>query len=93
MKRTSLSLAIALSGCVTEYAYVPVEHGTSQVSGQTGAAYAIPPEAPQGDVRVASFGITRLRVNTEEIIRALHLRMTLANRGNPRDRRGALKRA
>lgn len=72
---------LALAGCATDYSYMPEVNATAQVGGQAAADYPIPPEAPEGDVRVASFGITRLQVNSSEHVRALHLRLVITNRG------------
>ncbi|MFI5289422.1 MAG: hypothetical protein ACHQ17_07225 [Polyangia bacterium] len=80
MKRILIALgALVLAGCAGDYAYVPAEAATAQVGGQAAADYPIPPEAPQGDVRIASFGISPLAVNQQESVRALHLRMVIAN--------------
>ncbi len=72
--------ALLLAGCAT-YAYVPEQNATGQIRGQPAADYAIPPEAPQGDVRIASFGVTDLATSESEHVRALHLRMVVSNNG------------
>ncbi len=80
MKRITLGALLLVGGCANEYAYIPAENATARVNGQSAAAYHIPPEAPQGDVRVTSFGVTKLKVNNqEEHVRAMHVRMVVAN--------------
>jgi hypothetical protein len=81
MRRTLLMLATTWLGCA-EYAYLPVENATAELNGQTAAVYAVPPEAPQGDVRIASFGVVPLQMTAGEKVKALHVRMLLANRGD-----------
>lgn len=80
MQTTFISLfALALGGCAANYAYVPQQNATAQVAGQPAADYSIPPEAPQGDVRVASLGLTRVGTQAGERVTAMHVRMVVAN--------------
>ena len=74
----SLLLAI---GCASEYAYVPTTNATASIKGLVAADYPIPPDAPQGDVRIASYGIAEVTpvAGSHETLRALHLRVVLAN--------------
>src|SRR4051794_8870036 len=85
-----VGLALVLAGCEEEYMYRPEENATAQLNGVPAARYAIPPEAPQGDVRIASHGMSKIRehaVGNEEgqvdehgrEIRALHVRMSISN--------------
>lgn len=73
--------AIVLGGCAHEYVYRPAEHATASIHGRVAADYEIPAQAPQGDVRIASFGISRISPTTapDEVERAVHLRMIVAN--------------
>lgn len=75
------SLLIA-TGCASEYAYVPATNATATIQGRIAAEYPIPPNAPQGDVRIASYGIAEVSPSDAtggERLRALHLRVVLAN--------------
>lgn len=78
-----LGLSMLLGGCATSaYVYRPAEEATATIDGYTAARYAIPPEAPQGDVRVASFGVMDIRQpGRDEDIAALHVRLIVANDG------------
>lgn len=81
------SLLFALSAmtvaCTHEYVYVPT-NATATVRGLPAADYPVPPAAPQGDVRIASFGITEVSSNDrpDGTARALHLRVVVEN-GSP----------
>jgi hypothetical protein len=75
-------VAATLTACAAEYTYLPTQNATAEVAGQPAAAYPIPPSAPQGDVRVASFGITGLDVNAGERVRAMHVRVVVTNRSS-----------
>lgn len=74
----SLLLAI---GCASEYAYFPTTNATATIQGLVAAEYPIPPDAPQGDVRIASYGIAEVSParNPHQTLRALHLRVVVAN--------------
>lgn len=74
------SLLIA-TGCASEYTYVPATNATSTIQGMVAADYPIPPNAPQGDVRIASYGIAEVTPKNggHGTLRVLHLRVVLAN--------------
>jgi hypothetical protein len=81
----TLSLA-ALGACSTPYAYVPTTNATVPVRGQIAAYYAIPPEAPRGNVQIESYGMTKVTPESAghapgDKAPALHLRLVLANNG------------
>jgi hypothetical protein len=65
---------IAVAGCAHQNRHVMVTNGAANA---VAADYAVPPDAPRGDVRIASFGITEISPhdNPTESFRALHLRM------------------
>jgi len=77
-----LPLLLAL-GCAPQYSYVPTTNATATVHGRVAADYPIPPSAPQGDVRIASYGMTDVspRNAPGQLVRALHLRVVLADNG------------
>lgn len=56
--------ALALVGCAetARYVYTPTEHATARLpeNGLPAALYQVPPEAPQGEVKVASLGVRKL---------------------------------
>jgi hypothetical protein len=54
-------LLLAGAGCASgRYIYEPEENVTARISGRPAAYYPVPPQAPRGDVRVATLGIARL---------------------------------
>ena len=72
--------ALALgAGCATTFTYVPVGPGTS---GGPAAQYPVPPQAPQGEVYVTSFGFTDFDNGQGGAQRMLHTRVAVAN-GSP----------
>jgi len=70
-----------VTACAHDYAYQPAEHATGSIGGHVAADYQIPPAAPQGDVRLASFGLAELRPanGSGDGRPALHLRMVVSN--------------
>ena len=73
-------VALVLAGCASNYVYRPEENATATVAGHAAARYEVPPEQPQGDVRVASFGVSKITPEgSGEQLRALHVRMIVAN--------------
>lgn len=77
-----LAGALAACGATDEYQYRP-EQPTVSVAGSPAQRYAIPPEAPTGDVRVASTGVVTLRGQDGRDLRALHVRMIVDDEGDP----------
>jgi hypothetical protein len=77
----ALGLAALAAGCTTAgwYSYQPAEQQTARIDGQAAARYAIPPESPRGDVRIASFGITEVSPDGDADIPVVHLRAIVAN--------------
>jgi hypothetical protein len=71
MRLRTLAVALALAGC-NQYEYRPEENATAQIGGRIAAAYPIPPEKPEGTVRVAGWGVDRQQ-------KLLHLRMVVEN--------------
>lgn len=64
----------------SNYLYRPAENATAVTEGFTAARYTIPPSAPKGDVRVASFGLKS--VSKEENgpeFPAVHVRLIVSN--------------
>jgi len=77
-------LGLLTVACSPAYTYVPETNATATVAGRSAADYPIPPEQPQGDVRVASFGFADMapqgvEPDEEHSTRALHLRLVVAN--------------
>jgi hypothetical protein len=79
----TLPAAFLLAACAHDYAYQPTEHATGNIGGHVAADYQIPPTAPQGDVRLASFGLSELAPASGSGggSSALHLRMVVSNNG------------
>lgn len=86
MRRWMLVLGpvVALGACAPNYVYQPAEHATAQIAGRAAAQYQIPPAYPQGDVRLASFGFSKISPThaPDEQERAVHVRMVVANNGS-----------
>jgi len=69
---------LAISGCTSgRYIYEPEENATALVSGRPAAYYPVPPQAPRGDVRVATLGIAALQSPSGEgpSLHVMHVRM------------------
>ena len=76
-----LLLAVSASACGTSATYIPEQRATATLGGRTAAAYPLPSsQNHQGDLRVASFGVTELKRDSEEVP-AIHLRLALADNG------------
>ena len=75
-----VAIAALLSGC-QEYIYRPAEHATAQIYGRVAAQYQIPEKAPEGDLRIASFGLSKVSPPNapDQKQRMVHLRMVIAN--------------
>jgi hypothetical protein len=81
-----VTATVAAGGCAHEYVYKPAAQGGGDVAGRPAAHVQIPPEAPRGDVRLATFGITDVKPREQaqgegatQPVRALHLRMVVAD--------------
>jgi hypothetical protein len=72
-----LAVALAMCACGTRYAYAPVTTTSAEVVGNPAADYPFPPEAPRGDVRLATLGLVDVGDS-----KAIRLRMILTNRGS-----------
>jgi hypothetical protein len=73
---------VVLGACENAYFYRPAVTSTTSatVDGQPASFYGVPPEAPQGNVRVATMGFAEIEAQGGgEHIRALHVRMVVAN--------------
>jgi hypothetical protein len=68
-------------GAGVEYTYTP-EQPTVMVDGYPATQIPIPPERPQGEVRLASFGVTELAAGDQGALMALHVRLIVTNEGD-----------
>jgi hypothetical protein len=59
------------------YIYEPEENATARISGRPAAYYPVPPQAPRGDVRVATLGIATLQSPSGHgpSVHVMHVRM------------------
>jgi hypothetical protein len=83
----SLRLLIAggllLAGCASPYVYQPEVQATATMRGTVAADYPLPSAAQQqGDVRVASFGVAKIKRTNAATVRALQARLVVANNSN-----------
>jgi len=70
-------------GTTTTLAYVPVTAPTSSIYQHAAVDFAIPPQAPTGDVRIASYGVEQLTPgeSPDQHVSALHVRLMVVNNG------------
>ncbi len=83
MSRLSyLVIGTTLAACAAtnDYRYAP-EHATVAIDGEPATRIAIPPERPEGQVKLASFGQTDLRTGDRDVT-TLHVRMEVSNDGD-----------
>jgi hypothetical protein len=75
-----LALAVLVAGC-NDYIYQPEENATAQMRGMTAAKYDVPPGHPEGDVRIASYGVAKVTPQNAPgtFMRAMHVRMVIEN--------------
>jgi hypothetical protein len=80
-KITILVGSLAMASCSPDYVYRPSENATATITGHLAADYQIPPKAPQGDVRLAYFGVTKISANgaPTQKQKALHVRMVVTD--------------
>jgi hypothetical protein len=77
-------VALTTAGCsASTYAFVPATNAPpATLYGHAAADYAVPPQAPQGDLRVASYGVEPLSPveSPDEAVASLHVRLAIANK-------------
>ena len=76
------TLGVAAAACESRrFIYRPAISSSAVVEGKPAAHHRIPPEAPRGDVRVATFGLADLTPvdGKGDDVRALHVRMVISN--------------
>jgi hypothetical protein len=76
-----VALPALATACATEYTYVPRPGIEEPMGNRPAAEYAIPPEAPRGELQVASYGIVHVasQAAPDEYLHALHLRVIVRN--------------
>jgi len=82
--RVSFPLALAtIVGCAASanYLYTP-QDARYWSDGYPTTAISVPPEAPQGKIEVASFGITEIKPDGAGPVTALHVRLAITNDGD-----------
>jgi hypothetical protein len=82
MKTALLAALFTVAACSsTEYAYVPAQNATATMGGEAAAAYSIPPNAPAGDVRIATYGVAELAPQNGDArhLDAIHLHLSVAD--------------
>jgi hypothetical protein len=81
-QNTAVALAaLATTACGATYAFVPATSATSAIYGHAAADYAIPPQSPHGELRIASYGIEPLSPADapDQEVGALHLRLFVSD--------------
>lgn len=80
-RTAALGFFALAAGCTSAapYVYYPAEQPTARIDGHPAARYAIPPESPRGDVRIASLGFTEVSPDDDPYVAALHVRMLVSN--------------
>jgi hypothetical protein len=83
--RQTLGLILVVLGaqaCSSQSAYIPEERATSTLGGRTAASYALPSDQDQqGDLRVASYGVSKLERTSGDSLEAIHLRLAVSDTG------------
>ncbi len=82
--RPGIVLCALLAGCASRYEYVPTTNATADMQGRVAAEYPLPPNAPHGNLWICSYGFTDVTPQgapTSQNLRALHLRVVVANNG------------
>jgi hypothetical protein len=76
-----LAIGASSAGCAADrFYYQPAEQANAISGGHPAAQYSIPPGRLGGDVRVTSFGVTKLEpTGSDDRVRVLHVRLDLAN--------------
>lgn len=71
---------LALGACAgPTYVFRPETNDSARIANVAAARYAIPPEAPNGDIRLASFGVVTVSSPGTPEFHVLHLRMAISN--------------
>jgi hypothetical protein len=84
-KVSMIVCSLVMASCTPSYVYRPTANATATMKGRVAADYPIPPTAPQGDVRLASFGISKIspsgatQENANQSRRAIHVRMSVTD--------------
>src|SRR5882757_8129505 len=73
--------SFAITSCAASYAYRPASNATDTPKGRVAADYQIPPTAPQGVVRLLSFGMSKISPSgrPDENHKAVHVRMIVTD--------------
>ncbi|MDB5218553.1 MAG: hypothetical protein JWO86_6480 [Myxococcaceae bacterium] len=77
--------ALALTACTpTRYGYAPVTTTSAELEGSSAAVYAMPPDAPRGEVRIAMLGVAESSTPgmQETRSRKIHVALAVSNRAD-----------
>src|SRR6478752_3071104 len=78
--RIIVTAALVFAACNSSYIYRPQTQATATVRGHVAADYPLPsPAEPQGDARIASFGVSKIKRNDGTVMHALHVRMDVSD--------------
>lgn len=79
----AMAAGMLSAGCAAGHRGVfhPTEQATAVERGQIAARYPVPPEAPRGDVRIASMGLAKVRDEQGHKKLAIRVRMVVSNDG------------
>jgi hypothetical protein len=72
-----VACSLVMAACAPRYEYRPAANATASIKGHVAADYQIPSNAPQGDVRIASFGMSKIAPSKtpDQSQKAVHVRM------------------
>jgi hypothetical protein len=76
---TMLVGSLAMASCSPDYVYRPAENATATITGRLAADYQVPPNAPQGDVRLAYFGTSKISMGKARRLKAVRMRMIVTD--------------
>jgi hypothetical protein len=73
--------SLAMASCSPDYVYRPAENATATITGRAAADYQVPPNTPEGDVRLAYFGTSKIAVSEARRQKAVRVRMIVTDNG------------
>jgi hypothetical protein len=70
-----------MASCSPAFIYRPADNATATMTGRVAADYQIPPNAPRGDLRLASFGMGKIPMSgsPNQNQKAIHVRMIVTD--------------
>jgi hypothetical protein len=80
VKQVAPLALVVFGACASHKTYTPVTTTGAELAGSPAASYSVPPTDPNGDVKLASYGVERQDPGARA--RAIHLGMAVSNRSD-----------